>query len=166
MKRPEYRFCQYCGQPTQQLTETDYICPAGHHFYNNPVVAAGVVLYNNAGEILFALRGNEPTQGKYKLPGGFVQFGESSEAAAKRELLEEAGLEIGKLELLTSVCNFYFDNYTTADNIYLAHSWQGQPKPQDDVAALEWRPLDFMISSDFAWPEVFRPVYELLQARV
>src|SRR5438045_33323 len=99
MKRPGYNFCQSCGAAIKQLTETDYICPDGHHFYNNPVVAAGVVVQNEAGEILFAKRANDPSQGKYKLPGGFVQFGESSEAAAIRELLEEAGIEVNGLEL-------------------------------------------------------------------
>lgn len=45
-------------------------------------------------------RENPPYQGSYALPGGFVEVGESTEAAVRREAMEETGLEIDLLGLV------------------------------------------------------------------
>ncbi|ADI74004.1 NUDIX hydrolase [Methanohalobium evestigatum Z-7303] len=51
------------------------------------------------GKIVLVKRKNPPYQGKFALPGGFVEIGETTENAVKRELKEETGLsgEIVKL---------------------------------------------------------------------
>jgi len=55
---------------------------------------ADAIVYNQKGEILFLLRGNETgfEPGKLGLPGGHIDEGETPEEAAKRELLEETNL--------------------------------------------------------------------------
>jgi 8-oxo-dGTP diphosphatase len=45
------------------------------------------------GRIVLIRRKNQPFQGHYALPGGFVEYGETVEAAVIREILEETGLE-------------------------------------------------------------------------
>jgi len=49
------------------------------------------------GHVLLAQRGNPPAMGIWSLPGGAVETGETLSAAVKRELMEEAGLQIDPL---------------------------------------------------------------------
>jgi ADP-ribose pyrophosphatase YjhB (NUDIX family) len=57
-----------------------------------PVVAVGVVLLDGD-RVLVIRRGRPPGEGRWSVPGGKVQLGESLEAAGARELAEETGLE-------------------------------------------------------------------------
>ena len=64
--------------------------------YPVPAVAAIIV---RDGEILLVKRGAEPGFGKWSIPGGALEMGETLEEGLKREVLEETGLEVevGKL---------------------------------------------------------------------
>lgn len=71
-----------------------------NYAYPRPSVTADVVLLaRSGGELLLLLiqRAAEPFKGRWALPGGFVDQDEDLEAAARRELLEETGLEAGPL---------------------------------------------------------------------
>ncbi len=57
-----------------------------------------VVLYQN--KLVLIKRRNPPFEGRYALPGGFVEAGERVEEAAIREVKEETGLEIKLIKLL------------------------------------------------------------------
>ncbi|MFE1592887.1 NUDIX domain-containing protein [Nocardia sp. NPDC058705] len=50
-------------------------------------------------QVLIVKRGTEPYRGRYALPGGFIHHGETAAEAARRELLEETGLDGGSLPL-------------------------------------------------------------------
>lgn len=62
------------------------------------VLAASAVITDADGRILLALRGTEPEKGRWSVPGGSVEPGETLSAAAAREAFEETGLvvEIGR----------------------------------------------------------------------
>lgn len=160
-------YCMECAAALTKQTETLYVCENGHFFYNSPVGASVVALINDTGEVLFSKRANDPEGGKYDLPGGFLLFGEDAESGARRELIEEAGIELGEVQLLTSIASTYRENYTTADHVFVCTDWQGTPVAADDAAALEWHPIEFAFDSDqIAFHEAFRPAYEMIKAYI
>lgn len=60
----------------------------------NVVPAAGVIIFNQRGQLLLVRRGHEPQTGRWSVPGGRVEPGESPAEAAVREALEETGLAV------------------------------------------------------------------------
>src|SRR5262249_41135669 len=72
-----------------------------------PQVGMGVLVMRR-GRVLLGRRRGSHGEGYYAAPGGHLEFGESFEHAARREVREETGLEIGDLRLL-SVGNYIFN---------------------------------------------------------
>lgn len=69
-------------------------------------VGVGAAIFNHENKLLLALRGKEAKneRGKWEIPGGSVELGETFEQAIKREVKEELGIEIEILELL-GICD-------------------------------------------------------------
>jgi len=61
---------------------------AGH-----PMVGVGGIVLNE-GKVLLVRRGQQPGYGKWSIPGGMVELGETLTEAIRREVLEECGIEI------------------------------------------------------------------------
>ncbi|HWX87048.1 MAG TPA: NUDIX hydrolase [Solirubrobacteraceae bacterium] len=71
--------------------------------YPMPMLTVDVVVLADGGEagrVLLIQRGNPPFQGRWAIPGGFVEEGEQVADAAPRELAEETGLRVDGLDLL------------------------------------------------------------------
>jgi len=110
-----------------------------------PRVGVGIVVLKE-GEVLLVKRGAPPSQGKWSLPGGLVQLGESAEAAAVREAAEECGLRVRLLGLVGVVDRITRDaegrvryHYVLVD--YLALAEAGVARAGSDAAEVRWVPV-------------------------
>jgi len=74
----------------------------------HPLVAASsLVVQDNC--ILLVRRAYEPAFGKWSLPGGLVELGELTSEAARREVIEECGIEIEITEFLEPIDSIIYD---------------------------------------------------------
>lgn len=97
---------QYCPLCAAELVGTYVIgksyrhCPTGHYtYYPNQVVGAIGVIHQN-GQVLLERRAIEPGYGRWGLPGGMAEQGESISNCLIREIYEETGLHIRVKQLL------------------------------------------------------------------
>jgi 8-oxo-dGTP diphosphatase len=68
-----------------------------------PVPCAGGLVFDAQGRLLLIRRGTPPAQGRWSVPGGRVEPGETAEQACAREVLEETGLDVEVGHLAGSV---------------------------------------------------------------
>jgi ADP-ribose pyrophosphatase YjhB (NUDIX family) len=110
MTRSQINHCRHCGSTVEHRLPDDgdsrvrAICPAcGTVHYENPLNVVGTVpVWGAQGEqVLLCLRNIEPRRGKWTLPAGFMELGESTAAGAVRETVEEAGAQIELQGLFT-----------------------------------------------------------------
>ena len=67
--------------------------PASHEYPERPVPAVGAVVFRRT-DVLLVQRDSEPNRGRWSVPGGALEFGETVEEAAVRETLEETGVTV------------------------------------------------------------------------
>ncbi len=58
------------------------------------MLAASAVIIDTRGRVLLVKRGKEPQKGRWSVPGGSVELGETLTEAAAREVREETGLDV------------------------------------------------------------------------
>ncbi len=113
---------------------------------DQPVAGVGAVIVHE-GKIVLVKRGNEPSRGKWTIPGGLVELAESPEQSVIREAKEETDLDVENPSLIDVVSNVDLDekgrvkyHYIIID--YLVHVKGGIIKAGSDAVDLRWVPFD------------------------
>ncbi len=90
-------YCPQCGGPLEDREAYGRVrryCPACDRIiFRDPKVAAGVVVEED-GRVLLVRRGTGVQRGLWSIPAGFVEYDEDPAVTARRECLEETGLEV------------------------------------------------------------------------
>ena len=105
-----------------------------------PLLTTDCVIFDGNARVLLIRRKNEPFKGEYALPGGFIDVGETTEAACRREVLEEVGLELGRLELVGVYSDPKRDPRGHAVSVVYMAQFAEPPeaKAGDDAEDAEW----------------------------
>jgi 8-oxo-dGTP diphosphatase len=127
-----------------------------------PIVGVGAVVICD-GKILLEKRKSEPGKGKWSIPGGLVELGESIEYAVIREVKEETGLDVEKPEHIDVVDNIIRDengeikyHFVMVD--YFLRLKGGELQAASDAEELQWVPFDEVEKCDLTKP--FRAFFQ------
>ena len=97
-----HRYCSACGHPSDVheggLTRHCPNCGSEHHPRTDPVV---IMLVADGDRLLLGRQAAWPT-GRYSALAGFVEPGESLEEAVAREVHEESGVRVGRVDYVAS----------------------------------------------------------------
>ena len=107
-----------------------------------PLVGVSTVVHHD-GKVLLVERSKPPWQGRWSLPGGHVEWGETLRDAAVREVLEETGVTIAILGLVDTIDVINRDEGGAvrshyALTVFLGRLISGVPQPGSDAAAVMW----------------------------
>lgn len=147
-----YVFCPKCGSKLEHLDHKATCGTCHHDWYNNPAVSTSIALIKDH-KILLAKRAIEPEKGKWDIPGGFIEPGETAEEGIIREMLEETGLSVKIDEYLGSVADIYADRPSLPLLYKVSLNQKAEPMAQDDVAELRWFGID-ELPSELAFKNV------------
>jgi len=119
--------------------------PVQREYPKAPIVGVGAVVVDE-GRVLLVRRGSEPLKGKWSLPGGMLEVGESLHQGVVREVEEETGLQVEPIELIELLDRIVRDgdpgdervryHYVIAD--YLCRVVGGSLKAASDAEAVRW----------------------------
>jgi 8-oxo-dGTP diphosphatase len=110
-------------------------------FPARPILAVSAAVFRDT-KVLVGRRAREPMNGRFSLPGGVVELGETLEEAVKRELREEVGVEADVIAF-----NRFVDAIEREGNRVRAHfviasfvaRWRsGEARVSDEIDAVSW----------------------------
>ena len=155
------KHCRNCGGavayrlPDDGDTRQRAVCPTCHTVhYENPLNVVGTVAYLGD-RVLLCKRNIEPRWGKWTLPAGFMELGETTDEGAARETDEEAGAQFEMENLFTVIS---VPRVGQVHLFYRARLLNEQFKPGHETIEAK-----LFTESDIPWDDIaFRTVKETL----
>lgn len=160
----KFYFCPVCGGPLEIkfLYGLDrLVCSkCGRIHFENPIVGAAAIIFNDEGKILLVKRGQESTMpGLWCIPCGFVEYDEDIRTAVVREAEEETGLQVAVDGVYEVHSNFHDPDQHTVGVWFLTHVVGGSLHAGDDAVGAVWSDL-------LATPPLAFPTDKLVLARL
>ena len=133
--------------------------------YPRPAVTADCVVITKEAipQVLLIERGADPFKGCWAFPGGFMNMDETTEECAIRELEEETGLRLSKIQQIGAYSKVDRDpRGRTITVAYLAIVDESiAVTGQDDAAKAEWFPIDALPPLAFDHEDIMRDAISL-----
>jgi ADP-ribose pyrophosphatase YjhB (NUDIX family) len=110
-------------------------------------VGVGAIIFREQ-RVLLVQRGRQPALGKWSLPGGLVELGESLHDAVRREVREEVGLDVAVKDLVVALDRVIFDREGRIEYHYILLDFICEPEsgdepfPASDIRDCRFLPLD------------------------
>ena len=165
MYRPPLKHCRVCGSavvyrlPDDGDTKVRAVCPGCNTVhYENPLNVVGTVPTwgDDGAQVLLCKRNIEPRWGKWTLPAGFMEMGETTAQGAARETVEEAGAQFEMQDLFTVM------NVVRVGQVHMFY--RAKLLSTDFDPGFETIEARLFMESEIPWDEIaFRTVKETLE---
>ena len=146
-------FCPRCGSTLTTQLHTGKLRPTCLNcnwvYFPDPKVAVAILI-KNEDQVLLVQRTYDPQKGYWTLPSGFVDAGEDPMKAAKRECLEETGLNIVNIQLLDVLYSQEHPRGASILIVYRADIQSGQLVAGDDAKRAAYFDLNHLPPLAFA----------------
>lgn len=155
-----FRYCPKCGAAAlRPNSPKSILCSAcGFEYFFNPAGAVAGLIVNENNELLVTVRAHDPHKGRWDLPGGFIDPGESAEHALAREIKEELNLDIENMQYVASAPNTYDYKqvtYPTIDMAFVCHVRDfSDMHAKDDIAEALFLPPAQIDPEKFPFPSI------------
>jgi ADP-ribose pyrophosphatase YjhB (NUDIX family) len=151
----QWKHCPRCSAGVA-AEDVKVECPqCGFVAYASSKPTASAACLDGDGRVLLSRRAIDPERGKWDFPGGFLEEEEHPLDCLRRELQEEAGVDVEPMAFL----GVWLDRYggdgsaaTTLNLYWTARIVSGTPEPADDVAELRWFEPAEVLEEDLAFP--------------
>ncbi len=102
-------------------------------------VGVGVIILNK-NKVLLGKRISSHNKNTWQSTGGHLEFGESFEACAKREIMEEVGIQVKNVKLITATNDIFPKENKHYVTVFMGCEYKsGIPKPLEPTKCSEWR---------------------------
>ncbi|MCI0348360.1 MAG: NUDIX hydrolase [Acidobacteriales bacterium] len=120
--------------------------PASRNYPDQPIVGVGAVILRGQ-QVVLVRRASEPLRGRWSLPGGRLELGETLRQGVEREVLEETGLQVVAKEVLDVFDSIFPDSQGKAQFHYVLIDFLcllrgGELRAGGDVTEAVWACAD------------------------
>lgn len=118
------------------FTAMGKIAAMNRRYPEMPMAGVGAIIFRGD-TVLLVKRGNPPSAGKWSIPGGLVELGESLETAVRREVREEVGLDVKVIDLVAALDRVIYDSNSRIEYHYILLDFLCESVLGDPVAATD-----------------------------